>query len=41
MDYDNQTISIVTLRKVEADEELTFNYNGDADHAPVIWFEEK
>lgn len=38
-DYENGTIYIKTVRAIEADEELTINYNGDWDNANEVWFE--
>lgn len=39
MDYDEQTISIKTVREIDAGEELTINYNGDWNDEKKIWFE--
>ena len=41
MDYDNDTISITTVRDIEAGEELFINYNGDWDDDRPVWFEDK
>lgn len=38
-DYADCTIFIKTVRDIEADEELTINYNGDWDNKKAIWFE--
>jgi uncharacterized protein len=40
MDYDEELIFIKTVRKVEAGEELTINYNGDHDDPRPVWFPE-
>src|SRR5580658_3308859 len=39
MDYDNNTISIKTVRNIKAGEELTINYNGDWDDKTKVWFD--
>lgn len=39
MDYETNTMSIVTVRDVMAGEELLINYNGDWDNPDPIWFE--
>lgn len=41
MDYDQEMISIKTMRPIEAGEELTINYNGDFDKEKTVWFEVK
>lgn len=38
-DYESGTIYIKTVRDIEADEELTINYNGDWDNTNEVWFE--
>ncbi len=38
MDYEAETISIVTMRSIDAGEELTINYNGDWDDEKPVWF---
>lgn len=38
MDYENQLISIKTMREIVAGEELFINYNGDWDDAKPLWF---
>jgi hypothetical protein len=40
-DYEDRTIFIKTVRDIEADEELTINYNGDWDNEKKVWFEVK
>lgn len=40
MDYKNETISIRTMRDIEAEEELTINYTGEWDSKEPVWFEE-
>ncbi len=37
MDYEYQTISIITLRNIEQGEELFINYNGEGGEDPT-WF---
>ena len=39
MDYDHQTIRVVTMRDIAAGEEVTINYQGDFDDATPVWFE--
>lgn len=39
MDYDTETISVKTIRDIEADEELTVNYNGDWNDKQPVWFD--
>ena len=39
MDYDKQEIFVVSMRDIEAGEELTFNYNGDWNNESPVWFE--
>ncbi len=41
MDYEAQTISIKTVRHIDAGEELTINYNGDWNDEKKVWFEVK
>ncbi len=41
MDYEQQLISVTTVRAVKAGEELLVNYNGDWDDATPLWFEVK
>lgn len=39
MDFEEETIQLKTVRKINAGEELTINYNGDWNDAKKIWFE--
>lgn len=39
MDFENDTISIQTMKAVAAGEELTINYNGDWKDDTKIWFD--
>lgn len=39
MEYDKQIMFIKTVREVQADEELTINYNGDWDNKKRVWFD--
>jgi SET domain-containing protein len=41
MDYDQQQISITTVRPVKAGEELLVNYNGDWNDNTPLWFDVK
>jgi len=39
MDYEQNTMSIKTIRFISAMEELTINYNGDWDDEKPVWFD--
>ena len=39
MDYENKTITIQTMRKVNAGEELTINYSAGWDDWQPLWFD--
>lgn len=39
MDFDNDLIRIITVRKIQVGEELTINYNGDWNNQKLIWFD--
>lgn len=39
MDYESQTIRILTMRDIQRNEELTINYNGDWDNEEKVWFD--
>jgi len=41
MDYDQQLISIKTVRFIKAGEELFINYNGNWNNATPVWFDAK
>lgn len=41
MDYEQQQISISTVRPVKAGEELLVNYNGDWNDRTTLWFDVK
>lgn len=41
MDYDNHTITIKTVKKVNAGEELFINYGGYPEANKAVWFETK
>lgn len=41
MDYEQQLISVTTVRPIKAGEELLVNYNGDWNDATPLWFEVK
>lgn len=41
MDYDDQTITVQTVRTIAAGEELTINYNGDWNDPKKVWFDVK
>lgn len=39
MDFEQELISIKTVRQVKAREQLFINYNGDWDDPTPVWFE--
>lgn len=39
MDYEDKTITIKTIRKIKAGEELTINYNGSWNNEKKVWFD--
>ena len=39
MDFEDETIMIETLRVIEKGEELTINYNGDANDGERVWID--
>ncbi|MDB5191031.1 MAG: protein-lysine N-methyltransferase [Segetibacter sp.] len=41
MDYDAQTMTVRTLRKIKKGEELFFSYNGNPDDRTPLWFNTK
>lgn len=41
MDFEENMMMIKTVRDIEADEELTINYNGDWNDGKKVWFEVK
>ena len=41
MDYSNNRIIVQALQDITAHEEITFNYNGDADATDALWFQVK
>jgi SET domain-containing protein len=41
MDYDEELITIKTMRFIKTGEELSINYNGNWDDKKTIWFETK
>lgn len=41
MDFEQQHISIITMRYVKAGSELFINYNGDWNDSTPVWFEVK
>ena len=38
LDYEDQTIDIVSIRPIEAGEEIMVNYNGDPRDPSPVWF---
>ncbi len=41
MDFENETISIKSVRLIKAGEELFINYNGDWNNSKPVWFAAK
>lgn len=41
MDYEDETITIKTMRFIGAGEELFINYNGDWNNRKPVWFDAK
>ncbi len=41
MNFDEQVITVKTMRYIKAGEELFLNYNGDWNNAKKVWFEER
>ncbi len=41
MDFEEDTITVKTVRVIENGEELTINYNGDWNDGKKVWFEVK
>ncbi len=40
MDYENETISIITIKDIKVGEELFINYNAEVDQESPVWFEQ-
>ena len=40
MDYEDRTIKVKTVIRIQPGEELTINYNGDFDNGKKVWFDE-
>jgi len=38
MDYENETMSVTTVRKVNVGDELFVNYNGNYNNKKAVWF---
>lgn len=41
MDYENQMISVRSVRPIATGEEITINYNGDWNDETPVWFDVK
>jgi SET domain-containing protein len=41
MDYDENTIAVKTIKKINVGEELFINYNATPDDATPVWFDAK
>lgn len=39
MDFDEETMFVKTVRHISEGEELTINYNGNAEDGAKVWFE--
>jgi len=40
MDYENETISIMTIKDINPGDELFINYNAEIDQESPVWFEQ-
>ena len=40
MDYENDRISIITIKDIKVGEELFINYNAEVDEESPVWFEQ-
>jgi SET domain-containing protein len=40
MDYENETISIITIKEIKVGDELFINYNAEIDEESPVWFEQ-
>ena len=40
MDYENEKISIITIKDIKVGEELFINYNAEVDQESPVWFEQ-
>jgi SET domain-containing protein len=40
MDYEDRTIMVKTVTRIQPGEELTINYNGDFDNRKKVWFDQ-
>ncbi len=38
MDYERNVITVTTIRRIKAGEELTINYNGECNNTTEVWF---
>lgn len=41
MDFENDTMTIITVRDIKKDEEITVNYNAVPDDKTPVWFKTK
>lgn len=41
MDFEEETMSIITRREIKKGEELQINYNGEPDNQDPVWFDVK
>jgi SET domain-containing protein len=41
MNFEEETIQVKTVRRIEKGEELTINYNGDWNNNKKVWFDVK
>ncbi len=39
MDHESKVITFTTIKNISAGEEITVNYNGDADNKDKLWFD--
>lgn len=41
LDYEHLTIDFYCIKKIEAGEEITVNYNGEPDEKTPVWFDQE
>jgi hypothetical protein len=39
MDFEKEIIEVKTIKKINAGDELTINYNGDWNNKKPVWFQ--
>lgn len=41
LDFDDESIEIIAIQKIEAGNEITINYHGEPGNTEALWFTEK